>query len=280
MIYTLVKKKAKNVEAIISFSSINTFDESWTATVTTQTVERGFNITDNINIEPPTFSINAVISNYSLFSLEKEINWDGEDFTASGGSDGLEHVKARDELLKIFYEKSIITVVESKGNSYNPNLTRKLEEIKSGYNKEIENCIITALSISIPDSSSGVFSVSMTLQKIFVASVSTAELSEEEMIPALIQMKAKESEKSSKTATTTDEDGNIVAIQEPEIGTESSSEYVGMTDAEGFIKRNAVLSPIQNEVKATQYAQEKSATTGQNWLPKFISGSWYLVPTG
>lgn len=280
MIYTLVRKKEGSVDAVISFSSISSYDEAWTATVTTQTVERGFNITDNINIEPPSYDINAVISSYSLFSQDNEISWNGEDFETNSEVNKFSHTQARDEIIRIFTEKSILTILESEQNSYNVDLTSKVEELTSGYNKEIDNCIMTSLSISNPDSATGAFFVSMKLQKIFVASVLTAELSSEEMIPALVPMKVKETEKSSSTKTTTDEDGNIVAIEEPEIGTESGNEYVGMTDAEGFIKRNAVLAPIQNETKATQFAQQKSATTGQNWGPIFVSGAWYIIPTG
>ena len=60
MIYTLVRRKGEDIDAIISFDSISSFDESWSATVTTQTVEKGFNISDNINIEPPTYDIRAI----------------------------------------------------------------------------------------------------------------------------------------------------------------------------------------------------------------------------
>lgn len=280
MIYTLVRRKGEQVDAVISFSSISSFDESWTATVTTQTVERGFNITDNINIEPPTYDISAVISSYSIFSLDKEISWNGEDFVSSGETNALAHVVARDEIIDIFKSKSILTIIESTQDSDNADLDGKVSELKSSYNKEIDNCIINSLSISNPDSATGSFYVAIKLQKIFVATVLTAELSEEEMIPALVQMKVKETEKASSTSTTTDEDGNTVAIQEPEFGTESSSEYVGMTDAEGFVKRNAVLVPIQNEVKATEFAQQRSAATRQNWKPVFKSGAWYIEPTG
>ena len=67
MIYTLVRRDSENnIDSILSFDCITSFDESWAATVTTQTVEYGFDVTDNINIEAPTYSIVAIISSYSL----------------------------------------------------------------------------------------------------------------------------------------------------------------------------------------------------------------------
>ena len=41
-------------------------------------------------------------------------------------------------------------------------MTERLTEITSGYYKEIDNCIITSIKISHPDSSSGAFSLSET----------------------------------------------------------------------------------------------------------------------
>ena len=118
MIYTLVRKdRGGNVDSIISFDSVNSMDESWTATVSTQTVEKGFNISDNINIEPEVYSIEAVISSYSLFVKDKEISWDGSRFKNRGQVNKDLHIKARDELTRIFKEGSILTLLESTANS-------------------------------------------------------------------------------------------------------------------------------------------------------------------
>lgn len=193
MIYTLVRKdRGGNVDSIISFDSVSSMDEAWTATVSTQTVEKGFNISDNINIEPEVYSIEAIISSYSLFIKEKEISWDGSSFRSRGQSDKQSHVKARDELIKIFKEGSVLSLLETTANSVSSNLGEKYKELRSGYVKEIEDCVITSMSISHPSAGTGAFFVSLKLQKIYTASVRVEELPEGQSVPLLTQMQAKE----------------------------------------------------------------------------------------
>lgn len=207
MIYTIVRKdKDNNIDAVISFDSISSVDESWSATVTSQTVEYGFNISDNINIEAPTYSIAATLSSYSLFNQEKEIVWDGQDFTANGATDRNSHVVARDEIIEIFKDRSIVTLIESEANSNNSNLSEKYQELTSSYNREIDTCVITSLSIGHPDQGTGAFLVSMTIQKINLARIEISELEEGEkiaLVRPLMQTYDAEKTKSSK------EEGNI-----------------------------------------------------------------------
>lgn len=281
MIYTLVRKLGENVDAIFSFDAITSFDEAWSATVTTQTVERGFNISDNINIEPPTYDIQAVLSSYSIFKANKEITWDGEGFVVEEEDENGSHVTAREELLKIFTDKSILTVVESTVNSSEDNLGIKYGELKSGYHKEIENCVITSISISHPDASSGAFLVNLKLQKVFVATVHSQQVSEGEMIPLLRPVKIEPKVLGSKT-TVKDENGDlvdVVAVEDSDLS-DGSTEYVGMTDAEGARKRVKVLTPARNELEAIQKADRKSASSKQMWEPRFEAGSWWLYPKG
>ena len=62
MIYAIVLKSiddggSETINGVISFDCIKSFSESRSATVSTQTVEKGFNISDNINIEPVQFAL-------------------------------------------------------------------------------------------------------------------------------------------------------------------------------------------------------------------------------
>lgn len=207
MIYTIVRKdKDNNIDAVISFDSISSVDESWSATVTSQTVEYGFNISDNINIEAPTYSIAATLSSYSLFNQDKEIVWDGQDFSSSDTTDRNSHVVARDEIIEIFKDRSIVTLIESEANSNNSNLSEKYQELTSSYNREIDTCVITSLSIGHPDQGTGAFLVSMTIQKINLARIEISELEEGEkvaLVRPLMQTYDAQKTKSSK------EEGNI-----------------------------------------------------------------------
>lgn len=207
MIYTIVRKDENDkIDAVISFDSVSGVDESWSATVTSQTVEYGFNISDNINIEAPTYSITAILSSYSLFNQDKEIVWDGQDFTTPTETDRDSHIAARDEIIGILKDRSIVSLIESTANSNNSNLDEKYQEITSSYNREIDTCVITSLSIGHPDQGTGAFIVSMTIQKVNLAHIEISELEEGEK-RALLRplMKTREDVKTSSSK----EEGNI-----------------------------------------------------------------------
>lgn len=190
MIYTIVRKdKSNNIDAVISFSSVSSMEESWSSTVTNQVVEYGYNVTDNINIEAPTYSISAVLSSYSLFDTDKEIVWADDSFKTSETTvDKNSHIKARDEIIKIFSDRRMVTLLESEVDSSNKDLTQKEVELKVGHFKETDSCILTSLSISHPSDGYGAFFVNLTLQKIVTASISLAELEEGEKVPMLKQL--------------------------------------------------------------------------------------------
>lgn len=262
MIYTIVRKdSADKVDAVISFDSILSVDEAWSATVTSQTVEYGFNISDNINIEAPTYSITATISSYSLFNLDKEIVWNGEDFTSSSQSDEKSHILVRDEIIRILKERSIVSLIESDLNSDNTDLETKYTELKSGYYREIDTCVITSLSISHPDQGTGAFSVSMTLQQINLAKIDISELEEDEK-RALLRPLAKTYEPNS--SKTKKEDGYI----DPETGlpdesappSSSSGDYDKMRK---YYEDKLGIAKTKEQIAATEKATNYMERTGE-----------------
>lgn len=262
MIYTIVRKdSADKVDAVISFDSVLTLDESWSATVTSQTVEYGFNISDNINIEAPTYTITATISSYSLFNLDKEIVWNGEDFTSSSQSDEKSHILVRDEIIRILKERSVVSLIESDLNSDNTDLETKYTELKSGYYREIDTCVITSLSISHPDQGTGAFSVSMTLQQINLAKIDISELEEGEK-RALLRPLAKTYEPNS--SKTKKEDGYI----DPETGlpdesappSSSSGDYDKMRK---YYEDKLGIAKTKEQIAATEKATNYMERTGE-----------------
>lgn len=254
MIYTLVRKdRGGNVDSIISFDSVSSMDEAWTATVSTQTVEKGFNISDNINIEPEVYSIEAIISSYSLFIKEKEISWDGSSFRSRGQSDKQSHVKARDELIKIFKEGSVLSLLETTANSVSSNLGEKYKELRSGYVKEIEDCVITSMSISHPSAGTGAFFVSLKLQKIYTASVRVEELPEGQSVPLLTPMQAKEASVASNSSagkTVEGVDDSMAVMPEDGSIPKPSDSPAGMSWEDGYSILQRDLSRMR-EVQAS-----------------------------
>lgn len=266
MIYTLVKKSKDDVvESIFSFSSITSLDESWSATVTSQTVEFGFDVTDNINIEAPTYSIDAILSNYSLFDTRKEIVWDGDTFNSQDSYDGELHIKARDTLIDIFKSRSILTLIESSENSNSQSLEFKMSDLSAGYYKEIPNCVITSLSISNPSNGFGAFLVSLKVQKINVAKVSVIELSEDEINPLLRPVLIKPTVASSQSKTL---DGEVVdetvAEQDGDIKPSTNGKpREGMEWFEVYDQKTGQLKPIKDEIAAQKEMNEHMAITNQ-----------------
>lgn len=257
MIYTLVRKdRGGNVDSIISFDSVTSMDETWAATVSTQTVEKGFNISDNVNIEPEVYSIEAIISSYSLFIKDKEISWDGASFKSRGQTDKLSHVKAREELIRIFKEGSILSLLETTANSNSEDLVDQYTELKSGYVKEIEDCVITGMSISHPSSGSGAFFVSLKIQKIYTASVRVDDLPEGQSVPLLTPMQAKEANVSSnsnsgKVADGTDLDANGMSVlPEDDLGIPTPSGTAGMAWEDGYAILQRDLAKMRQDVVA------------------------------
>lgn len=253
MIYTLVRRdSSNNINSIISFDSITSFDESWAATVTTQTVEYGFNVTDNINIEAPTYSIDAVISSYSLFDRGNEIVWDGEDFNVSSENDTERHIKARDEIIRIFKERSILTLIESGANSNNENLDSKYSELTSGYFNETPNCVITSLGISHPNKGTGAFYVTMKVQKINVAMVTAVELTKEEMSPTLKGMVVTPTVASSKSKTVDGEEIPEGAVAQQDGDVKKTSIVEGDDWFDVYNERSKELDVIRDADEAQQ----------------------------
>lgn len=264
MIYTLVRKKNGNVDAIISFDSVNSSEETWSASVTTQTVEKGFNISDNINIEPPTYNISAVISSYSLFNKDNEIVWDGSSFKSNDNYYVDSHLVARENIIKIFKERSILTLVESSSNSNNEDKQTFYAELLTGRYRETDNCVITALSISNPDNSTGSFYINLTLQKIHVAVVSVENLTAEEAIPVvrplLVDVKTKESSQV-KTEDSLDAgmDVNIIEQEAPDL---SLSTEAGKTQKDFDLFRAKKLAAQEYKNQAVRDVRALVAADG------------------
>jgi len=278
MIYTLLRKDAGNsVDAVISFDSVSSSDESWSATVTTQTVEKGFNITDNVNIEPPTYSIEAVISSYSLFNLDNEIVWDGETFKNSGESNANSHIKARDEIIRIFKERSVLSLVESTSNSSNENLGERYTELQAGHYKEIDNCVMTSLSISHPDSGTGAFYVSIKLQKIHIALVTVSELQGDEVTPLVKPLQVNVGDKASRASTSEaggTGGGGTASGEESTEGAEKDEDYTGLDWHEEYAAKRLSIKPMLDERTALEEMFKREALTGEVCKVYAVSGGW------
>lgn len=259
MIYAIVLKSVDDggnsvINGVISFDCIKSFSESRSATVSTQTVEKGFNISDNINIEPVQFTLDGYISSYYLKDDENEIVWDGSRFkTNNSDSKTYTHARVRDSLIAFFEERNVFTLMESEYGSTNQDITENYNEQKRGYYKEYENCVLTSMDFSVPEASSEVFSISMKIQKITIAVVQERRLEKGEM--GVLQKYRPNTDVSSVASTTTDSSGT-------------------KDDADAKVADpTKILEKSEKEAKAPQTVTDVSGGAG-NWSDVYESSGY------
>lgn len=219
MIYTIVVKNDQGeAESYLTFDSVSSFSESWSGTVSKSTVEYGFPIADHINIENPVFNVSGVLSEYSIFKDDREIFWNGEDFVQASENDSEgSHLVAKDYLIKTTKEGTVITLLESKTNSFLSDGTQRYEKIRSGATKEYDNSVITDLSFEVSENTqNSSIRVSMKIEQLNIARTETTTLTEQEMQKAIIPKVAKTSINTggSATSTATDETGKPKNVSE------------------------------------------------------------------
>ena len=258
MIYTIVLKSVddgggETINGVISFDCIKSFSESRSATVSTQTVEKGFNISDNINIEPVQFALDGYISSYHLLGDKYEITWDGRQFKSSNNQATYSHARVRDFLIDFFEQRNVFTLMESEYSSSQDDDKEAYSEQKSGYYKEHENCVLTSMDFSVPEASSEVFSISMKIQKITIAVVQERRLEKGEI--GVLQKYRPNTDVSSVASTTTDTSGT-------------------KDDADAKVADpTKILEKSEKEAKAPQTVTDVSGVAG-NWGDVYESSGY------
>lgn len=209
MIYAIVVNNEQgDAKNFLTFESISSYSENWSGTVSKSTVESGFPVADHINIENPVFNISGVLSAYSIFRDDREIYWNGEDFVqASENTSESPHLIAKDFLIKTTKGGTVITLIESKTNSFLSDGNQRYEKIRSGLTKEYNNCVITDLSFEVSENNqNSAIRVSMKIEQLNIARTETTQLSEQEMQKEIIPKVAKTSTNAGTSATSTTND--------------------------------------------------------------------------
>ena len=266
MIYTIVAKdKDDKVVAYFDFDCVRSFDLNMSANVSSTPVESAETITDNISYEPNTYSIEAIISSYGIFDATKEIVYDGQGLrqVSSNGQakEGLKtHLTAREKLMQLFFSRQTVSLIESdrKPLVYN-NPQEAYEMQKQGHFVESESCIITSLKISYPESADDAFYVSMSIQKVLLASVQVLEMSPDEMTPQVTPLLQTPSSVSTTTDTTDVSSSDMKSPSSP-----SSTSTTVPSSQTSEVKKNAVryTDPAfesQRKAYQSEYAAKAAA---------------------
>ena len=263
MIYTIVAKdKDDKVVAYFDFDCVRSFDLNMSANVSSTPVESAETITDNISYEPNTYSIEAIISSYGIFDATKEIVYDGRGLRQvnSQAKESLKtHLTAREKLMQLFFSRQTVSLIESdrKPLVYN-NPQEAYEMQKQGHFVESESCIITSLKISYPESADDAFYVSMSIQKVLLASVQVLEMTPDEMIPQVTPLLQTPTPVSTTTDTTDVSSGDMKSPIAPTTPTVPSSQT-------SEVKKNAVrYTDPAFESQRKAYQSEYAATAAAN----------------
>ena len=288
MIYTIVAKdKDDKVVAYFDFDCVRSFDLNMSANVSSTPVESAETITDNISYEPNTYSIEAIISSYGIFDATKEIVYDGQGLrqVSSNGQakEGLKtHLTAREKLMQLFRSRQTVSLIESdrKPLVYN-NPQEAYEMQKQGHFVESESCIITSLKISYPESADDAFYVSMSIQKVLLASVQVLEMTPDEMTPQVTPLLQTPSSVSTTTDTTDVSSSDMkspIAPTTPTVPSSQTSEVkknaVRYTDPAFESQRKA----YQSEYAAKAAANIASARSNnqQMYGARWTSAGWVV----
>lgn len=294
MIYTIVAKdKDDKVVAYFDFDCVRSFDLNMSANVSSTPVESAETITDNISYEPNTYSIEAIISSYGIFDATKEIVYDGQGLrqVSSNGQakEGLKtHLTAREKLMQLFFSRQTVSLIESdrKPLVYN-NPQEAYEMQKQGHFVESESCIITSLKISYPESADDAFYVSMSIQKVLLASVQVLEMTPDEMTPQVTPLLQTPSSVSTTTDTTDVSSGDM---KSPSSTSPTSATVPSSQTSE--VKKNAVryTDPTfesQRKAYQSEYAAKAAANIAsarsnnqQMYGAKWTSAGWVVELVG
>ena len=294
MIYTIVAKdKDDKVVAYFDFDCVRSFDLNMSANVSSTPVESAETITDNISYEPNTYSIEAIISSYGIFDATKEIVYDGQGLrqVSSNGQakEGLKtHLTAREKLMQLFFSRQTVSLIESdrKPLVYN-NPQEAYEMQKQGHFVENESCIITSLKISYPESADDAFYVSMSIQKVLLASVQVLEMSPDEMTPQVTPLLQTPSSVSTTTDTTDVSSSDMKSPSSP-----SSTSTTVPSSQTSEVKKNAVryTDPAfesQRKAYQSEYAAKAAANIAsarsnnqQMYGAKWTSAGWVVELVG
>ena len=293
MIYTIVAKdKDDKVVAYFDFDCVRSFDLNMSANVSSTPVESAETITDNISYEPNTYSIEAIISSYGIFDATKEIVYDGQGLrqVSSNGQakEGLKtHLTAREKLMQLFFSRQTVSLIESdrKPLVYN-NPQEAYEMQKQGHFVESESCIITSLKISYPESADDAFYVSMSIQKVLLASVQVLEMSPDEMTPQVTPLLQTPSSVSTTTDTTDVSSSDMKSPSSPSSPSSTSTTVPSSQTSE--VKKNAVryTDPAfesQRKAYQSEYAAKAAANIAsarsnnqQQYTARWTSVGWVV----
>jgi len=193
--------------------------------------------------------------------------------------------------MQLFFSRQTVSLIESdrKPLVYN-NPQEAYEMQKQGHFVESESCIITSLKISYPESADDAFYVSMSIQKVLLASVQVLEMTPDEMIPQVTPLLQTPTSVSTTTDTTdvssSDMKSQTTGVSSGDMKSPKTTAVPSSQTSE--VKKNAVrytdpafeskLKTYQNEYAAKAAANIASARSNnqQQYGAKWTATGWVV----
>lgn len=261
MIYTIiVKNDSGEIEKLISFDSITSFNENLSAQICKNPVEKDFVISDHIVLDNIKYEISGVVSAYSVFDEGLELTWNGSQFVtqSTGNSTGVSdrHIRIENDIKSLILDRKIFSLLRSTGNSFLTDDQEKVTELEKTQVELIENCAITSLSFAQNAGSSSAVFPQMSIEKVQVAVTQTETLAEDEQKPLLKKVPRQLGQAK---AESTKDNGDGVSTNE----TASDKSTVGSTarsaeEQQRLNRDNANANTIDKHLIETAIQQRKN----------------------
>lgn len=217
MIYTIiVTDKFNELQKVISFSTVTDASKNISASVSNNPVESGSVISDNVVVDLPSFSINGILSSYDIFNDNKELVWNGTDFTTN---ETAAQKAVEDDIENLILTSTVFTllVTEDNDNTANTDQVRYQNLLKS-VSREYKNCIITNYDIQDNAGVKDAVFFKLQIKQLNIAFVRVDQLTEAEKQPALKATPKKSTATNAgnaKTESTTATDGSGIEKEDP-----------------------------------------------------------------
>ena len=202
MIYTIIKKnRFGEVQQVISFSCVTDYSKSLSASVTSNPVENGRQISDGVVVDLPTFDISATISSYDIFDDNRELIWNGEVF-APRQPIVQPDIRIEQVIEKLLIDGEVFTLLVSEDNDRSSEASLKYENLSKSKYEEYNNCVLVNYSLNDVSGTKDVSFIKLSIKQLNIAFVRKDQLTTDEQQPSLQKVPRKQSTSGSVSSTT------------------------------------------------------------------------------
>lgn len=190
MIYSLiVYDNSKAVTDIITFSTVSSFSEQYQSEITESAVEYGFKIADHIVTKSPEISVEAVLTDYTIYNQGQELFWDGSSFVTPNSVNGISNTgqsfNVKQRIIDIVKKRKLFTLIETEGVMTDSTLSNEenATQLQNFALRKFNNCAMPSLSFPPRNNTTDVVFVSFSVKQLRVAVTSVSNVDKKSIRP-------------------------------------------------------------------------------------------------